>query len=226
MAMVLIPAGEFLMGSPDSDQYAQSDEKPQHRVRITEPFYLGKYQITQEQWEAVMGGNPSRFPGPRNPVEQVSWEDCQAFLGKLNERYPSPGAIFRLPTEAEWEYACRAGSSTHWCFGDDEASLKEYAWYAANSGHRPQSVGQKRLNAWGLCDMHGNVWEWCADWHESDYYTRSPTNDPKGPFFGSVRVLRGGSYYFRARFTRSAYRNEDTPFSRSRDFGLRVARTA
>ena len=117
LEMVLIPAGEFMMGSPDSDKDACGGEKPQHRVRITKPFYLGKYLVTQEQWEAVMGNNPSHFKGPKNPVEKVSWEDCQQFLGKLNAKSRPGGGKFQLPTEAQWEYACRAGSTTLYCFG-------------------------------------------------------------------------------------------------------------
>ena len=125
LEMVLIPAGEFMMGSPDSDKDAAADEKPQHRVRITKPFYLGKYPVTQEQWKAVMGSNPSHFKGPKNPVEQVSWDDCQQFLKRLNEKAGAAGK-FQLPTEAQWEYACRAGSTTRYCFGDDESGLGEY----------------------------------------------------------------------------------------------------
>ena len=126
MELVLIPTGEFMMGSPDSDKYADTDEKPQQRVRITKPFYLGKYLVTQEQWEAVMGNNPSHFKGPKNPVECVIWDDCQQFLGKLNAKSAAGAGKFQLPTEAQWEYACRAGSKTRYCFGDDESKLVDY----------------------------------------------------------------------------------------------------
>jgi formylglycine-generating enzyme required for sulfatase activity len=184
------------MGSPDSDKGRQvSDEKPQHRVRITKPFYLGKYLVTQEQWEAVMGNNPSHFKGPKNPVEQVSWDDCQQFLRQAQREVGVRGGKFQLPTEAQWEYACRAGSTTRYCFGDDESGLGEYAWYDKNSGNKTHPVGEKKPNAWGLYDMHGNVWEWCQDWYDGGYYANSPTDDPTGP--GSNRVLRGGSWFAR-----------------------------
>ena len=143
LEMVLIPAGEFLMGSPDSDKDAQPSEKPRHRVRITKPFYLGKYPVTQEQWEAVMGNNPSHFQGPKNPVEEVGWDDCQRFLDRLQKRKGNPRGTIRLPTEAQWEYACRAGSTTRYSFGDAEAPLGEYAWYRANSGGKTHPVARK-----------------------------------------------------------------------------------
>jgi formylglycine-generating enzyme required for sulfatase activity len=225
MELALIPAGEFPMGSPNSDRDASSNEKPRHRVRITRPFYLGQCEVTQEQWQAVMGYNASRFNAPENPVEEVSWDDCQAFLSKLNERYGRTGATFRLPTEAEWEYACRAGSSTRWCFGDDEGSLEDYAWYSASSAGSTHPVGRKRPNAWGLYDVHGNVGEWCADWYASSYYRTSPSSDPRGPKSGRVRVLRGGSWLDAARDTRSAYRFGGAPGSCYRGVGFRVART-
>ena len=180
-------------------------------MRITKPFYLGKYLVTQEQWEAVMGNNPSRFKGPKNPVETVSWDDCQQFLDKLNAKVGVRGGKFQLPTEAQWEYACRAGSTTTYCFGDDESGLGEYAWYATNSGGRTHPVGEKKPNAWGLYDMHGNVWEWCQDWYDGSYYANSPTDDPTGPTTGSSRVFRGGSWRERARGCRSALRVASCP---------------
>ncbi len=154
MEMVLIPAGEFQMGSNTGD----SDEQPVHTVRISRPFYLGTYEVTQGQWQAVMGRNPSWFTGePTRPVERVSWDNIQIFLQQLNAR--EGGAGYRLPTEAEWEYAARAGTSTAYSFGDDEQKLGEYAWYRANASNTTRPVGLKTPNAWGLHDMHGNVWE-------------------------------------------------------------------
>ncbi len=207
LEMVLIPAGEFLMGSPDSDKDAMPNEKPQHRVRITKPFYLGKYLVTQEQWEAVMGNNPSFFKGPKNPVEQVSCADCQKFLDKLNKRQGNPAGKFELPTAAQGEYACRAGSTTRYYFGDDDKQVGEYAWYNGNADKKSHPVGQKRANAWGLYDMHGNVWQWCQDSYDKYYYAKSPRDDPAGPATGSARVIRGGSWFNDARYSRSAYRD-------------------
>ncbi len=222
LEMVSIPAGEFMMGSPDADGNAGNYEKPQHRVRITKPFYLGKYLVTQEQWEAVMGSNPSNFKGPNNPVEQVSWDECQQFLNKLNKREGNPGK-FQLPSEAQWEYACRAGSTTKFCFGDDEARLGEYAWYAGNSESKTHPVGEKKPNAWGLYDMHGNVWEWCQDWYDGGYYAKSPADDPSGSATGSYRVDRGGSWLDSAGRCRSAIRGGDDPSDRDYDMAFRLA---
>ena len=196
LEMVLIPAGEFKMGS----RYEW--EKPVHKVNITKPFYLGKYEVTQEQWEAVMGSNPSKFKGPRNPVEIVSWDDCQKFFDKLNARAGGQGWKFVLPTEAQWEYACRAGSTGKFSFGDDEMS--EYAWYNENSGGKTHPVGEKKPNAWGLYDMHGNTWEWCQDWYGA--YGAEAVTDPSGPTSGRRRVYRGGGWSYPARDCRSAFR--------------------
>jgi formylglycine-generating enzyme required for sulfatase activity len=224
LKMVLIPPGEFLMGSSDSDKDANVSEKPQHRVQITKPFYLGKYLVTQEQWQTVMGNNPSSYKSPKNPVEHVSWDDCQQFLDKLNAKSGPGGSKFQLPSEVQWEYACRAGSTTRYCFGDDESGLDKYAWYGENAGKRTHPVGEKKPNAWGLYDMHGNVLEWCADWYDREYYAASPADDPTGPTSGSRRVIRGGSWSFLARFCRSAYRVGSPPETRSNNVGLRVSR--
>jgi len=223
LELVLIPAGEFLMGSPDSDKDADADERPQHRVRITKPFYMGKYLMTQEQWEAVMGNNASYFKGPKNLVEDVSWDDCQQFLDKLNKRQGNPAGKFVLPTEAQWEYACRAGSKTRYCIGDDASKLDEYAWYAKNSDEKTHPVGEKKPDVWGLYDMHGNVWEWCQDWYDDGYYAKSPTDDATGPATGSDRVDRGGSWRSIAGSCRSARRFGDRPGLRYDDLGFRVA---
>ena len=216
MEFILIRPGSFTMGSNDGDD----DEKPVHKVTITRPFYIGKYEVTQEQWQAVMGTNPSSFKGPRNPVENVSWNGCRDFLTKLREK--APGRSFRLPTEAEWEYACRAGSTTKFHFGDDEGALSEYAWYTGNSGSKTHPVGTKKPNAFGLYDMHGNVQEWCQDWHAKDYYLLSPSEDPQGPATVGSRVLRGGSWSYLARLCRSANRFwfHPLPFSASSTSGF------
>jgi formylglycine-generating enzyme required for sulfatase activity len=216
---VLIPAGSFLMGDADGG----GSEKPVHKVNITKPFYLGKYPVTQRQWEAVMGNNPSRFHGPQNPVENVSWEDCQAFLEQLNRKFARSGEKFRLPTEAQWEYACRAGGTGKYGFGDDAAKLGECAWFEGNSGRRTHPVGERKPNAWGLYDMLGNVWQWCADKHDWGYYSRSPADDPPGGDRGNARVLRGGCWDTIAADCRAGFRDLDGPQSRNLASGLRVA---
>ena len=221
LEMVLICAGEFLMGSPESDTDAGDSEKPQHVVRIRKPFYLGKYLVTQEQWEAVTGSNPSDLKGPKNPVENVSWDDCQGFCAKLGASFRG---TFRLPSEAQWEYACRAGSAGKYCFGANKTQLAEYAWYTGNAESKTHPVGEKKPNAWGLYDMHGNVWEWCADWYDSGYYAGSLADDPTGPTTGPGRVLRGGGWFNGVRHCRSANRRSDAPGYRSNGLGLRVSR--
>lgn len=217
MDFVLIPAGEFHMGSEDG----ADDEKPVHLVRITRPFYLGTYQVTQSQWEAVMGDNPSRFTGDANrPVENISWDDTQAFLQRLSEK--EQGSLYRLPTEAEWEYAARAGAKTAYCFGDDPEQLHEYAWYDKNAEGTTHPVGQLKPNAWGLYDMHGNVWEWVNDWFDETYYQESPTDDPQGPADGQVRVWRGGAFWYDQGFARCASRSWILPHHRHDFRGFRV----
>ncbi|ETW94413.1 MAG: hypothetical protein ETSY1_34925 [Candidatus Entotheonella factor] len=211
MEFVLIPAGTFIMGSPDSDWNADSKEKPAHQVTITHSFYLSKYLVTQRQWESIMGENPSNhikkgwFRNTKDfPVESVSWQDVQSFLYKLSQA--EEGRRYRLPTEAEWEYACRAGSTTAYSFGEDVARLDEYAWYSLNADHKTHRVGQKKPNAWGLYDMHGNVCEWVRDWLTDDYSQHNHSLNPQGPTSGTDRVTRGGSFVMDARHVRSATR--------------------
>jgi formylglycine-generating enzyme required for sulfatase activity len=205
MEFVLIPAGTFMMGSPDSDAKAPNNEKPAHRITISQPFYLGKYPITQAQWEAIMGNNLSQFKGSLNrPVEAVFWNDAQAFLRELNKR--EGGGDYRLPTEAQWEYACRAGTQLD-RYGSD---LDAIAWYKVNSGRATHEVGQKLPNDWGLYDMLGNVSEWVQDRYAGSYYQHSPIiTDPQGPDYSlfSIRVLRGGSWRDNAWNVRAAYRD-------------------
>jgi formylglycine-generating enzyme required for sulfatase activity len=208
------------MRSPNRFFGISPDKMPQHRVRITEPFYFGKYEVTQEQWEVVMGNNPSHFQGPKNPVEQVSWEDCQKFLKRLEEKLG--GEKFRLPTEAEWKYACKAGRPNY--FVDDESEPGERAWYDSNSGRRTHPVGEKNANANSLYDMHGNVWEWCADWYRWDNYGKWPRDNPTGPPSGSGRVRRGGSWDSGAGGCRKAGRSHFEPGNRTYDLGFRVSR--
>ena len=227
LSFMLIPPGEFLMGSSaedleqfmkmaraDNDEYALKGiprEAPQHPVRITQPFYLGKYELTQAQWEALMDSNPSNFVDPLHPVEQVTWEDSQRFLSKLNQVVQRPGLIFVLPTEAQWEYACRAGTTSFWSSGNDETLQREYGWSNRNSDGTTHPVGQLFANGFGLHDMHGNAWEFCADWFASDYYKHSPTTDPTGPPTGTVRVCRGGRWSNQVWRCRSAFRWMQAP---------------
>ncbi|MDR1920313.1 MAG: formylglycine-generating enzyme family protein [Candidatus Adiutrix sp.] len=222
MEFVLIPAGSFTMGADKNFEKADDDETPAHRVTISKPFYLGKYEVTQSQWAAVMGDNPSRFKGQSNPVERVSWDDVQVFIKKLNQK--EGGNKYRLPTEAEWEYAARAGTTSAYSFGDDAGELGRYAWYRDNSGDTTHPVGQKEPNGWGLYDMHGNVWEWVRDWHDKNYYAASPATDPRGPSSGSFRVNRGGAWfnYTYAGHCRSAYRYRSSPDSRHDGLGFRL----
>jgi formylglycine-generating enzyme required for sulfatase activity len=220
MELILVPAGSFMMGDLKGD----SVEKPVHKVTITKPFFLAKYEVTQEQWEAVMGKPPSHSKGPQNPVESLSWDACQTFLTKLNEKCGGTGS-FSLPTEAQWEYACRAGTTTRYSFGDDTKLLGDHAWHFGNC-KETHPVGQKKPNAWGLYDMHGNVWEWCADWFGGDYYGKSPADDPIGPASGTSRVVRGGSWKRDSSdLFRCADRGRVEPGDRNDRVGFRVART-
>ena len=249
MKLTLIPPGEFDMGSPKEliDEESQmhrddpryignlSGEGPRRRVRITKPFWLGVSNVTQEEYQRVMGNNPSKFQGdPKRPVEMVSWNDAVEFCRRLSELPGEKAARrrYRLPTEAEWEYACRAGNPGRRHFSAqpnpspaavEEKLLGEYAWFNANSGGQTHPVGQKLPNAWGLYDMYGSVWEWCADWHESGYYLHSPTDDPAGPATGTGRANRGGGGDCPAYYCRSASRNVNAPESRWCSTGFRVS---
>jgi len=228
MKLVLIPAGDFMMGSPHNEQGRGNDEGLPHRVKISKPFHMGKYEVTRAQWKAVMGTNPSFFKGEADcPVETVSWANCQEFCQKLSARC---GRKVRLPTEAEWEYACRAGSKGRYGFGDSDEDLASYAWYGETGG-AAHPVGRKIPNAFGLYDMHGNVWEWCQDWYEAapslgdelePQPARAEETDPTGPSRGKVRVLRGGSWFVSARRCRAAHRFRYGPGGRGSDVGLRV----
>jgi formylglycine-generating enzyme required for sulfatase activity len=217
--MVLIPAGDFLMG----DERGEADEKPAHRVHVSS-FYMDKFEVTQKSYQALMGTNPSKFKGPDKPVERVSWlsavKYCNARSLKegLQPCYDSDTMAchsdadgYRLPTEAEWEYACRAGSTTEYSFGNDSAQLPDYAWFKENSGEATNPVGQRRPNAWGLYDMLGNVSEWCNDFYAEDAYRHSGEDNPRGPATGEKRVLRGGSWRSDASQCRCSARSAETP---------------
>ena len=218
--MVNISAGTFWMGATDADQQLCKvpNELPRHQVKLS-AFAISKYPVTQAQWQAVMGNNPSNFKGDDRPVEQVSWNDCQAFCQKLSS---ITGKTFRLPTEAEWECACRAGTQTIWHFGNDQGVLGQYAWFSGNSGYQTHPVGQLKPNAWDLYDMLGNVWEWCQDWFDERYYASSPQDNPQGLSGGQYRVLRGGGYDNFPLYCRPAYRNRNLPVDQRYYFGLRV----
>jgi formylglycine-generating enzyme required for sulfatase activity len=275
MKLVLIPPGEFDMGStPDeiaavrerakkanaSDDYVKAvpSEAPRHRVRIGKPLYLGIYQVTQGEYQQVMGVNPSTYTEKqvdasvlqpplseelvksradgrkkvlgkdtsRHPVEIVSWSDCVEFCRRLSAMPAEQAAqrqTYRLPSEAEWEYACRAGTTTRWSCGDDEAQLLECAWLKENADGMTHAVGQRKPNAWGLYDMHGNVWQWCSDHWTRDYYQLSPLCDPQGPSGGLYRVARGGCHTRDVLHCRSAFRLRIAPSTRNVSNGFRVA---
>ena len=229
MEFVLVPAGSFQMGCDKNFDDCSDDELPRHSVTISKEFYLGKYEVTQEHWVAVMGSNPSKFKARTRPVEQVSWDDVQTFIRKLNAKEGSQK--YRLPTEAEWEYAARADSGGKWCFGDDESRLSQFAHYdqdydqCTSNESCTNPVGKLSANAWGLYDMHGNVWEWVQDWYGENYYSNSPATDPTGPSSGSCRVFRGGSWDRYAQLCRSALRNCRDPGYRNVDLGFRLARS-
>jgi formylglycine-generating enzyme required for sulfatase activity len=213
MSFVYIPPGKFMMG----DEYSG----PIHEVTLTTGFLMQTTPVTHKQWESVMGNNPARFKSCGNdcPVENVSWDDAQSFIQKLNEMEKEN---YDLPTEAQWEYACRAGSTTRYCYGDQESLLDNYAWYRKNSQESTHPVAQLKPNDWGLYDMDGNVWEWCRDL-KGDYPNLSVI-DPVGPDNGTIRVLRGGSWYNDADYCRSANSNRRNPVNRNRYYGFRLVR--
>jgi formylglycine-generating enzyme required for sulfatase activity len=216
MQFVLVRSGSFTMGSDSGD--STDDEQPIHTVKISKPFYLGKFEVTQEEWQTVMGNNPSQFKGARRPVETVSWSDCQEFLKKLASK--SRKLTFLLPTEAEWEYACRAGSKTEYSFGNETKRLREYAWYEGNSESKTHDVGTKKPNRWKLYDMHGNVAEWCADWYGP--YKSATQANPIERLVGSNRVVRGSSWFWYDQVLRSSSRDMLKPVSAIHGVGFRV----
>jgi formylglycine-generating enzyme required for sulfatase activity len=245
MKLVLIPPGEFLMGSPESERDRGSDEQ-QHRVRITKPFFLGVHEVTQAEYQRVMGTNPSVFSRGGSmrdklgdtdtsqfPVEDVTWDDAVSFCSKLSQLPAEQTArrVYRLPSEAEWECACRSGTTTPFHFGGQlngtQANCNGQVPYGTQTSgprlERTAAVGSYSPNAFGLYDMHGNVWEWCHDWYEAKYYTNSPTDDPQGPTQYSFRVIRGGGWNRGAGNCRSAFRYGYQPANRSVSLGFRAA---
>ncbi|MGA0173459.1 MAG: formylglycine-generating enzyme family protein [Phycisphaerales bacterium] len=246
MRLIEIGPGRFVMGSPADEAGRGSGETP-HDVTISKAFWIGQTEVTQAQWQAVMDSNPSEFAGnPNHPVEKVSWNDALRFCERLSQK---TGMNFRLPTEAEWEYACRAGTTTAYSFGDDPSDLAQHAWFAGNSGREDfdadalgavgdltalfdrlesngcstRPVATKKPNAWGLHDMHGNVWEWCSDWFVE--LPSESVTDPAGPTSGTERVLRGGSWSLVSRYGRAASRSRAAAEIGSSSYGFRVVRT-
>ncbi|MDR0579478.1 MAG: formylglycine-generating enzyme family protein [Campylobacteraceae bacterium] len=221
---VFIPSGSFMMGCDEDNGFCWEDEAPRHQVIISKPFYLGKYEVTQKQWQTLIGHNPSKVKGDDLPITNISWNDAVVFIKKLNEKEGVDK--YRLPSEAEWEYAIRAGTNTRYFWGNNgEDKIKsQYAWL---NERKIQKVGQKKPNAWGLYDMAGNVWEWVNDLYQENYYQYSPIADPKGADFGSDRVMRGGSYEENINFARSAFRKngyyEGVPSNSYENIGFRLA---
>ncbi len=214
--MLWIPEGAFQMGM-DVDYY---EEQPLHEVEI-DGFWMAATPVMQAQYEAIMGQNPSANKGPQHPAEKLSWNDANEFCNRLAR---ATGRHYTLPTEAQWEYACRAGNAARWCFGDDEDLLDQYAWHFDNAGKTTHPVAQKKPNPWGLFDTHGNVWEWCRDWFDEYFYSHTPRRNPQGPVSGSMRVLRGGSWDSDIGSTRSARRFRFNPKLANNLFGFRICR--
>lgn len=240
MKLVLIPRGTFTMGASESEPGYQEDEK-QHEVTITKDYHIGAFEVTQSQYEKVMGKKPSFFQGEKlaerqlekgraneavgssnHPVERVTWENAVEFCNRLSElpEEKKAGRMYRLPTEAEWEYACRAGAKTAYSFGENAKSIGDYAWFGGNSNNQTHPVGLKKPNDWGLYDMNGNVWEWCSDNYAN--YPKGALTDPLGPETGMARVIRGGSWAYSAVNCRSANRGRTVPIRRYSAGGFRV----
>ncbi len=218
--MIPVEGGTFQMGATaEQGSDAESDEKPAHEVKLSS-FSIGQTEVTQELWEAVMGSNPSRWKGAKLPVENVSWNDCQTFITKLNQL---TGQQFRLPTEAEWEFAARGGVNSKGYKYAGSDNIADVAWYSINSDSKTHEVATKAPNEIGVYDMSGNVWEWCQDRYGSDYYSSSVINNPTGPASGSFRVSRGGSWYYSAGGCRVAYRRNDAPSYTASTLGFRLA---
>lgn len=218
LALACVPAGAFEMGSPDQEDGHEAEETPFHRVQLTKDIWMGQYPVTQGQWNAVMCRHRDKDDQADCPVVQVSWNDAQAFAEAMTKLFPS--MRFRLPAEAEWEYACRAGTTTRFAGGDTEADLAATAWYAGNSQVRLHPVGQRQPNAWNLYDMHGNVFEWCSDWEGP--YPSGTAIDPLGPETGEKRILRGGCFKCQPPYCRSANRYSGLPDLRSANIGFRL----
>lgn len=228
MVMVFIPAGEFEMGSP-LEELKRDDDEAQHRIKLTKPFYMGKFEVTQMQYRVIMTDNPSKFDGDNLPVDNVNWYEAARFIKRLNDK---TGLKFRLPSEAEWEYACRAGTTT--AFNTGTTIDSDFANYDATAPYadgiigkelkRTNKVGSYPANAFGLYDMHGNVWEWCSDVYDKNYYKVTPTFDPTGPQEqeGGDRVIRGGAWNEKAHKCRSADRNNRSPKANQPIIGFRV----
>jgi len=229
--MLLLPGGWFEVGS---DPAVEKDEK-RHRVYV-DAFYIDRFEVTQANYQKLVGANPSRYKDPNCPVDQVRWTQAAAYCNARSRAEglaacydPNTWACdfdaggYRLPTEAEWEYACRAGSQAAWCFGDDEPRLAKHGWYKANQTRGPHAVGRLAPNAWGLYDVHGNLWEWCNDWYAEDAYAQGPARNPRGPAAGKDRVLRGGCWDSRPNECRSAYRYYEKPVFTDVCFGKAVS---
>jgi len=218
MRFARIPAGTYQMGS----ETGQDDEAPVHEVRISEPFYMSTLEVTQQQWNQLMDQNPSRFQEPFHPVERVTWFDAQAFIDSLNQKEGVD--LYRLPTEAEWEYAARAGTQTPFSFGASDDALKAHAWYNANSEEHTWPAGRKKANSFGLHDIHGNVWEWVQDTYNPLFYRFSPTVDPKNDQDNNARIIRGGGWLSIKKDMRAANRAWTRGDTGSLMIGFRVVR--